>query len=242
MFQPSSTLKLPKRSLQPLWRYMSIRRFEQLLNDASIHFCPLSSFEDGLEGKLTERTQKRFINWHYQTHGDALDPFAALAQYQEHRKQFLVNCWHMNDAESYLMWKAYAKNGIAIQTTFERARASFEDFSGCVTGGTVDYLEFSRTETTFGNVFTHIVTKDLPYMDERELRFLLWRCDPLNAALGIPEGGYSVRVNTRMLIERIYASPFHPEVLDPLRTILAKHELADRLVDSSLIPGSQRTE
>jgi hypothetical protein len=59
-------------------------------------------------------------------------------------EKFFVNCWHMNDAESYLMWKAYADRGYAIQTTFERVQASFEGFNGEIDGRCVEYMDYSR--------------------------------------------------------------------------------------------------
>lgn len=89
----------------------------------------------------------------------------------------------MNDVESYLMWKAYGERGFAVQTTFERIQISFDSFDGEVQGGVVEYIDFTREELPVGNVFSAVVTKDLPYRDEREFRLLLWRpeLDPDNA-------------------------------------------------------------
>lgn len=214
---------------------MSAPRFEQLLTSRSLYFCPLTAFNDGLEGKLTERTQRRFFNWHYQTYGTSDNALGALSSYLEHQQQFLVNCWHMNNAESYLMWKAYAERGVAIQTTFERACASFDDFKGSITGGVVDYIDYARGESEFGNVFIHVATKDIPYADERELRFLLWRCDQANAPMNISADGHSVAIDLNMLIERIYLNPFFPGLADSLLPVITKAGLQDRLVNSSVV-------
>ena len=79
----------------------------------------------------------------------------------------------MKEHESYLMWKAYADRGVAIQTSFERTQSSFERTPLAVTGGVVSYVDFERDQTGLGQVFTHVTTKDLPYEDEREFRLLL---------------------------------------------------------------------
>jgi len=215
MFQANSTHSLPKNTLQPLWRYITAERLKDLLTSNSLYFCSLSSFSDGLEGKLTERTQRRFLEWHYATYG---------AKY--------VNCWHINGGESYLMWKAYAQHGFAIQTTFERASAAFESFAGTITGGVVEYVDFARQETAFGNVFNQVITKDLPYSEEREFRFLLWRCDQPNAPLGIADTGHNVGVDLKMLVEKIYVNPFKTTISNELIELLDAAGLRERIVQS----------
>ena len=235
MFRANATQKLPRNTLQPLWRYIRAEKLKDLLLSKSLFFCGLSSFSDGLEGKLTERTQKRFLKWHYTTHGTNYDAIGALSQYLEHQKEFLVNCWHMNSAESYLMWKAYAEHGFAIQTTFERTSAAFESFGGLITGGVVEYVDFSRHETTFGNVFNHVITKDLPYSDEREFRFLLWRCDQANSSLGIAQDGHKVNIDVKMLVERIYVNPFHASISSELLDLINEAGLGGRIAESSVV-------
>ena len=50
----------------------------------------------------------------------------------------------MKEHESYLMWKAYADRGVAIQTSFERTQSSFERTPLAVTGGVVSYVDLER--------------------------------------------------------------------------------------------------
>ena len=126
----------------------------------------------------------------------------------------------MNSTESYLMWKVYADRGFAVRTTFERVQASFEPFAGAITGGVVNYIDFERDITPLGNVFNHIVTKDLPYQDEREFRLLFWRPDPRNQAIERDEKGVRVRVDLRMLIESIYVNPIEKSVPPELLQLL----------------------
>jgi hypothetical protein len=66
-----------------------------------------------------------------------------VREYEEAQKDFYANRWHMNDFESYLMWKAYAERGYAVRTTYERVQAAFDRFNGAVTGGVVEYVDFT---------------------------------------------------------------------------------------------------
>lgn len=132
----------------------------------------------------------------------------------------------MNDTESYLMWKAYADRGYALRTTFERVQASFDGFSGLITGGVVDYVDFERDLTLVGNVFNHVATKDLPYRDEREFRLVLWSIDPKNQGITKLSKGTRIPVDIRTLIERVVVSPFTRSV----------HPDLDRLLERLNIP------
>jgi hypothetical protein len=62
-------------------------------------------------------------------------------------------------------------------------QASFDKTAFAVTGSVINYVDFERSQTGLGQVFTLVTTKDLPYEDEREFRLLLWQHDPANSAL-----------------------------------------------------------
>lgn len=225
MFAPTSNLILPSSTLQPLWRYLSADRLGSLLSSEQLFFSHLPRFEDGYEGALTEKTRERLFRWSYERYRNAATAHGEVEQYESHREAFYVNCWHMNNAESYLMWKAYGDRGFAIQTTFERAIAAFDSFKGAVTGGVVEYLDYEREETRIGNVFTHVVTKDLPFRDEREFRFLIWKCDPKNCQVDFAQKGVGVAINARMLIERVVVHPLVKELPPTLQSLLDSMEI-----------------
>lgn len=180
MYQSSGVLTKPSNSRQLLWRYMALGHLIDLLETGELFFTHVPAFVDGLEGALTVRSKEHLFRWFI---GKGSTPDVAhkeLQQYETHHSAFYANCWHMNDIESYLMWKAYADRGYAIRTTFERVQASFEPFAGAITGGVVSYVDFERDLIPVGNVFTHVITKDRPYRDEREFRLFFWRPDPKN--------------------------------------------------------------
>jgi hypothetical protein len=214
MYEASSTLNRPERSPQPLWRYMSSNRLKELLATEEIFFAHLPILEDLKEGSLTARSKEHLTDW-FQHHNKStrLIAMREVEKYQENRSNFYINCWHMNDHESYLMWKAYAGRGFAIQTTFERLQASLDAAEAPITGGVVSYVDFSRDFTPVGNVFNHVGTKDMPYRDEREFRLVFWDLDPRNASYPKLSKGVRIKVNVKMLVRSIVRSPYN-EPLD----------------------------
>lgn len=220
MFSASKILSPPPNSRQLLWRYFPYERLLDLLVSEELFFAHLPVLSDGLEGSLTERTRDKLFRWFHERNGDAAVAHREVALYEKHQEAFFVNCWHMNNVESYLMWKVYADRGFAVRTTFERIQAAFEPFKGSIAGGVVEYIDFERDTTELGNVFSHVITKDLPYIDEREFRLLFWRVEPKNTDTALSSNGVRVRVDLQMLIDKIYVSPLVKRVPSELRDLL----------------------
>jgi hypothetical protein len=194
----------------------------ELIESGELFFAHLPTLSDGLEGRLTERTRDRLFQYLLGVYGGNTKPAAAsLQDYEDGRDKFFVNCWHMNDYESYLMWKVYGDaKGIAVQTTVERMQISFERFPGVVRGSAVDYIDFSREAIEIGNAFTAINKKDVPYRDEREFRLLFWQPDKKNQGVTVGPKGVKVQVDLESLIQAIYLSPQHYELPSKLLALL----------------------
>jgi hypothetical protein len=209
MFESSSSLTVPEYSSQKMWRYLSARRLQDLLATQELFFAHIPTLDDTKEGMLTDHTQKLFVNWYQNQHNSTLEQtYESLKQYEDHRVHSYVNCWHMNNHESYLMWKAYADRGFAIETTFERLQASLHTTPAAINGGVVNYVDFEVDTTRFGNVFNHVETKDMPYIDEREFRLLFWDIDQNNVNYEKIGNGVRIRVDIKLLIERVVRNPF----------------------------------
>lgn len=237
MFSPSSSLRRPSNSRQPLWRYLSGERLLDLLRSEELFFAYLPILEDQHEGALTRRSFEHMVNW-FQHHNRSSGQQAIeeAVKYQSHREDFCVNCWHMNSHESYLMWKAYASRGYAVRTTFERIQASLDASEAAITGGVVEYVDFTRDLTPVGNVFNHVATKDLPYQDEREFRLVHWAVNPLNVKAQCSGKGVRVRVNLPMLIASVVRSPYYEPIEPQLEELLLKHRVQ---LESSLVKVAQ---
>lgn len=227
MFEPSLTLVRPKRTLQSMWRYLSAERLCDLLETQELYFAHLPVLEDAREGALTTRSREHLANWYqHQDHSTRLEAYAQVDDYQSAQRFFYVNCWHMNDHESYLMWKAYANLGFAIETTFERLQASFSNSQAIVTGGVVDYVDFERDITPVGNTFNHVATKDMPYRDEREFRLVFWDVDPRNIDYAKVGNGVRVKVDVKMLIRNIIRNPYQKPLAPDLERLIEANGLS----------------
>jgi hypothetical protein len=220
MYETSSVLTEPTRSSQQLWRYYAPERLLDLLRTEELFFTHLPAFSDGLEGSLTARSRERLLRWFSAQGCRAQIAREKVLEYESEQRAFFVSCWHMNDSESYLMWKAYADRGVAVRTTLERMKAAFEVSPCVITGGVVTYVDFERNFTPLGNIFNHVVTKDLPYRDEREFRALVWQHDAGNKGLNPVSRGLRVRVNLGMLVECVIENPITKAVPDELRVLL----------------------
>ena len=239
MYKQLSNLHPPSNSLQRLWRYFKYEHFVDLLSSETLYFVHLPTLSDGLEGALTNRSRDRLFRHFYYQYGDAATAEGSIDSYEDHKNAFFVNCWHMNDGESYLMWKAYAERGLAIRTTYERICISFDDFAGEVNGSVVEYVDFECEEFSIGNVYTAVVAKDKPYLDEREFRLLLWRPEFENPHLGPPPAGTRVAVDLKRLVERIYVSPKLRELPQEGRKLLEDRGLSEAVASSRVFerPG-----
>ena len=226
MYEVSSTLERPKRSLQSLWRYLSAERLQDLLQTRELFFTNLVSLEDQYEGALTTRARESLANWFQaQNKIPRIRAYEEVDKYQDSRSEFYVNCWHMNEHESYLMWKAYGDRGYAIQTTYERLQCAFERTENLVTGGVVKYVDFERDLTLVGNSFNHVATKDTPYTDEKEFRLVYWNLSLQNADTFTLPNGVRVPVDIKMLIRNVVSSPFAPDMKPELEPLLVEHGL-----------------
>lgn len=226
MFERHKALRYPTNTRQSLWRYFPYERLLDLLSSGELFFTHVPAFSDGLEGSLTVRTREHLAEW-FKRQNKSNDAVAweEVKKYEEAQEEFFASCWHMNNYESYLMWKAYAERGFAVRTTFERVQASFEKFSGAVTGGVIDYVDFTRDRTPVGNVFHLVATKDAPYTDEKEFRLLLWRLDPKNAQFTNVGKGIRVPVDVRMLVEQVFVNPLKASVPGDLLQLLDQHKI-----------------
>jgi hypothetical protein len=224
MYESSLIYTKPANS-QLLWRYMTPDRLIDLLESKELFFTHLPAFEDKLEGALTKRSRNNLSNWYRNQGSSPENAHEDVKLYETHHEAFYANCWHMNDVESYLMWRAYADRGYAVRTTFERVQDSFEPFAGSITGGVVNYVDFEHDITALGNVFHQVITKDMPYRDEREFRLVFWRHDLKNQAIQPGPEGLRVAIDVSLLIERVFVSPSETNIPDNLLALMKQHDI-----------------
>lgn len=229
MYKRHARLNQPENSLQKMWRYLTFERLMQIINDSALCFSHISEFDDLWEGLLTTKTEEKLFKIEYNKYKNAKTANSSVKHYREHKDLFFVNCWHMNDNESYLMWRVYANKECAIQTNYERLTASFGDDPPEINGCVINYIDYDREDFPIGNVFIPVSYKNLPYKDEKEFRLLYWSVNLPNQNFQDREGGIKIKVNSNMLIESIYINPageIHNEKIEELKKAIKNSKLS----------------
>lgn len=207
MYSKHSYLMEPENPRQRLWRYLKYERLLELIKEGNLYFPHITRMSDKWEGLLTKRTKEKLFWAEYAKYKKAESANGAVEQYEMHKDAFYVNSWHMNNHESYLMWKVYGDRGCAIQTTYERIVTSFHNGQAEINGSVVNYIDYDRDQLPTGNTFYSVSYKDIPYKDEREFRLLYWKLSLPNQNLPVEETGVKVAVDADILIENIYINP-----------------------------------
>lgn len=227
MYETDNLLKQPKKPDQYLWKYYAENRLLELLHSSELFFTHVPTFADGFEGLLPAKTRASFIRWCIANGSAPAKAAQEATDYEKMRDDFYASCWHVNDHESYLMWKVYANDsrGYAVRTTFERIQAAFDGFPGIIRGGSVEYVDFTEDDVGAGYAFDLVTTKDLPYRDESEFRLFFWNKESPNNTHPTFEDGVKVPVDLSFLVECLYVSPIIGQPSDLVQQALRQHNI-----------------
>lgn len=217
----------PPKSNVVIWRYLDFTKFVDLIDTRKLFFCRLDNFEDTHEGFIPFPAYK----------GDK----ALFDKGQMVRKQYYVNCWHVNDFESAAMWRLYSKdnNGVAIQSTFYRLRESIENAPERICISDVRYVDFNKEVLSGQSIVNIAVYKRRSFSHENELRAIYIRepvtIDKEKFSKLNHESGKKIDVNVERMIERLYVSPYAEKWFkDLVKSVALKYNLTVDVVQSSL--------
>lgn len=118
----------------------------------------------------------------------------------------LINCWHQNNNESDVMWRAYVGSGcgVVVRTSFESLRSSFRTRGAQPKVLNVEYRDLHDESI----VFDHLPSayKHVAFSAEQEIRAYFPTGD-------LPEGspGKLIPVAVSELIEGVVTSPNAPQ-------------------------------
>lgn len=231
-YQAHPSFTEPKNGNARLWRYMDLARFLSILEKRALFFPSVATLAeiDPYEGEPALAKIRAA-----QARGaEALRTFRLNTEVFKHLNFF--NSWHMNDGESDAMWKLYIKgsDGIAIQSTVERLRASFSNSPGyTVYMAKVEYVDHSTFTTPTNTIFgvSDYMFKRVAFRHEQEVRLGTCRSDALAeffdniaGSLKTPAPGVTkedillspnrkgvyVEADIPSLVERVVISPFSP--------------------------------
>jgi hypothetical protein len=248
--KPESVFVPPEDENAIIWRYMDFPKFVSFLASKSLYFSRSDLLGDPFEGsypivnkeirgqiadeliakisnnKLLHDWGETFINSR-----SASNKFIA--------KNMFVNCWHINEIESFAMWNIYAKDskGIAVQSTYKLLR---ESLPKNIFIGKVNYINYKLQPLKEIDLFSPIIHKRKSFEHEKELRavkFMLAKSklDPNGRVLEPEMKGVLIPVDINKSITRIYIAPSSEDwFYDVVMNVSKKFELVVPLERSPL--------
>ena len=228
-YVPHSVFEAPAGNPR-IWRFMNFQKFVSMITNGSLYFSRLDKLGDPFEG-LYSKARIQFDEIVYNSYdssqasdyGKSVMRWTHFNPYEQRRTSF-VNCWHMSDYETELLWSRYSflDGGVAIQSTFDRLKSCL-NIPHAVYIGIMKYMDWDTELTPIGNLMNTIVTKRKNYQDERELRAAIVSSFDRRKQT---QRGMNVPVNLIELIESIYVSPKSAHwILQLIKTVLKKYDL-----------------
>jgi hypothetical protein len=246
-FQPPSDPNVP------LWRYMDLAKFLNLIQTGKLYFPRADLLGDPFEGSMTfatvraweealtnEETRSRVFP--DMSADDARRMREQMARfYRDNVRESFVSCWHAAQHESAAMWSLYGRSGeaIAVQTTFEKLA---REFPSDVLMGRVDYIDYECDFINISNLFNALMRKRRSFEHEKEIRAIVWaRSGKLSGTrsadgrIEINENGATVQINLSAVFERVFVGPTAPSwFADVVRSVAEQYGLDVPVQQSSL--------
>ncbi len=203
-----------------IWRYLSLDKFLDLIISKDLFFTNAAKMTDKYEGLIPKRNQeyllKQIKNDGYSLKDAEIESQIRLYQTNSLRELTLLNCWTINQHESYALWKIYlggAKSGVAIKTTVGKLTRAIikgkDPFDEDIFIAKVNSADFIKEEPE--NRFNVITTKNKFYEYEKELRLFIFHYPSSEGGIKPPYNlsiGRKFNIDIHELIDEIYLSPF----------------------------------
>ena len=203
-----------------IWRYIGLDKFLDLLISQELYFSNAAKLSDKYEGLIPKRNQdyllKAFKNKGLSNEQAEFEKQKTLKHIHELKALTLLNCWTINQSESYALWKIYlggSKSGVAIRTTVSKLTKAIkkgnDPYKEVIYISKVKYTDFIKDDPE--NRFNIITTKNKFYEYEKELRLFIFHQHNENENKNIPydiSEGRRLKIDLNELIDEIYLSPF----------------------------------
>ena len=217
----------------PLWRYMDLWKFLQIVNTSTLFFPSVNLLGDQSEGKIPDKVYL-LMKEHEKNNGRSDNFVQVFREFMENYSinSTLVLSWNAAENESFALWKMYAKDrlGIAIKTNLERLKKSFQVTDEEIYIGEVSYYDNEKPSYDVIS-FSTLLTKHIYYSFEREVRCLTrLKDDERNVNFK------HVKVDLNELIDEVYMSPFAFEsgLLEIIEYLRTKHNLKFKIKMSGI--------
>lgn len=151
-----------------IWRYRSLKRYIQILDEESLWFARTDHFDDPYEGSLPDHTFERWcmkLNRLGLNHQNIFDVLQKMTH---------INCWHENSSESVAMWDLYLEDGqgVAIISSPSRLWEALQIDEEQYVTGNVEYIDYSNESFNMDSTITPFFHKRESFQHEREYRVL----------------------------------------------------------------------
>jgi hypothetical protein len=243
-----------------IWRYLGLAHLLSTLQKGQLHFSRVDTFKDPFEGSLPKAEVEADREFYASLGIPKLQPQVARTRAALLRLHAAC-CWHLAEHESEAMWKLYANEGIAIQSTVGRLLRSLppatvieEPGLTPIYVGVVSYIDYAKDITRpmlgadgtprWNNTYIPLMHKRKSFEHEHELRAILTAIGDGHEVLGdgsqvlrtaIPQEGCHVPVDIGQLVEQIVVSPNMPMwFVDVVTEAVRRHAHSLTVVRSDL--------
>ncbi len=249
MYTEHPVFEVPSDSKAKIWRYQDLAKLIAFLSAEALFFARADRLENPFEGSIpranVEMRRQRFskiresgpvfvdeFQKHTNTELSVLEATrlaheaasylerSRIEENEAYRRFTCVNCWHVNNQESFAMWKLYCQGheAVAIQSSFDRLTESLRDFPESIYGGLVQYTDYETDAIPTENDFYRFIYKRASFSHEKELRLVLQRHPRIDSVSKqvvwdeelFPNRGILIPVDPAVLVERIVISPTAP--------------------------------
>lgn len=265
--QTALVLQQPGDEDEMIWRYMDFDKFMSLLDRRALFFARSDKLGDRFEGSYPRRNIEELVEVPDCLPGVTQEDYDQLRAGNRDtiyllRMAAFISCWHANSIESASMWESYlrGKNGVAIQTTVRRLKASMPQLRlpnkrpkarfepaprSKMEIGYVKYIDYEKVRISEDIIVAPIAHKRKYYEDERELRAIIFDFGLLHEIIKpdfdptATRGGYYVTVNLATLLERVVTTPKAALWFEDLvRSQVRRYRLNPNIVSPSSLAGA----
>lgn len=186
--------RLDENSDIVLWHYLNIKYLRDILNgklymrrvnqfkDDDSNECGMTYIQGVFLGAVMYWTPKFVWGDDYKVDKNTIPALHGMEDVRA--AEYYIKCFYMGDTESQFMWQNYAKdNGVVVKTSLTRLKRALNGYNldNEIIIGKVKYRKPNRLLMNFNkNIIEDIImTKDIYYKNERELRVALHKNFPV---------------------------------------------------------------
>lgn len=161
----------------PIWRFMNMRKFRDLITTTELYFCRADLFKNDEREGLPPEEYLATLGLNPFDINERRQLLHTIASDAQFREGFYINCWHFFREETAKMWKDFGAEGVAICSRYALLKEALGGMNDRSYLGLVRYGSKHLIGQVW-NIFRLITTKRLQYAEEQEVRAFLWIPDP----------------------------------------------------------------